>query len=174
MDGQAQIANLFNDVPKVTASSGATASALEGWLGRFLSIFFPTVTDVQAPTAKGEASTKAATGPRAAASANVRVGTDTNFAALVLNSKRPVLVVFTASWCGPCKGLAPIVEQVTDAYVGRLMVLKVDIDDSPGITAQYNVRTVPTYVIFSGGAVVGTGFGMTTRAKLEALFAKYL
>ena len=163
-DGQAQIANSFNDVPKVTASSVATASAPKGWLGQFLWTFNPN-------PSKGTATTKV---PRAAASRNIVAGTDANFATIVLNSNRPVLVNFTAAWCGPCKALAPIVEYVTDNYVGRVIVVKVDIDDAPGLATQYEIRSVPTILVFSGGVVVGSSVGLTSKAKLIELVAKYL
>lgn len=163
-DGQAQIANSFNDVPKVTASSVATASAPKGWLGQFLWTFNPN-------PSKGTATTKV---PRAAASRDVGEGTDANFATIVLNSKRPVLVDFTAAWCGPCKRLAPITEAVADDLLGRVTVVKVDIDDAPGLATQYEIRSVPTILVFSGGVVVGSSVGLTSKAKLIELVAKYL
>jgi thioredoxin 1 len=174
-DGQAQIANSFNDVPKVSASSVASASALQGWLGRFLRTSNPTIPNVQAPTAnpsKGAATTRVVA--RAAASENVNVGTDANFAADVLNSKRPVLVDFTAAWCGPCKRLAPIVDELADGLAGRVTVVKVDIDDAPGLAAQYGIRSVPTILVFSGGVVVKRSFGLTSKANLLALVDPYL
>ena len=177
--GQAQIADSFNDAPKVTASSVATvsASAQRPGSGRSLPTPNPPVTDVPPPTAnpsKGAATTKVSNVPRAFASAGVRVGTDANFAAAVLNSNKPVMVDFTATWCGPCKRLAPNVEQVADEYAGRAIVVKVDIDDNPVITAQYDIRSVPTILIFSGGVVVERFVGMTSKANLIGLIAKYL
>ena len=112
--------------------------------------------------------------PRAFASAGVRVGTDANFAAAVLNSNKPIMVDFTATWCTPCKRLAPIVDQVADEYAGRAIVVKVDIDENPVITVQYDIRSVPTVLIFSGGVVVERYVGLQTKGNLIALIAKYL
>ena len=158
-DGQTQIANSFNDAPKVTASSVAAASAPAA---------------VPPKPSKGGATSKGMSSPRAAASMNVQVGTDANFVAEFLNSNKPIMVTFGATWCGPCKGLAPIVDQVTDRNLGRLIVVKVDIDDSPALAEQYRVRGVPTILIFNGGRVVEKYVGLTTAAKLEGLFAKYV
>lgn len=112
--------------------------------------------------------------PRAFASEGVRVGTDANFGAAVLNSTKPIMVDFTATWCGPCKRLAPIMDEVADEYAGRAIVVKVDIDDNPVITVQYDIRGAPTILIFSGGVVVERYVGLTTKGKLIALIAKYL
>lgn len=178
-DGQAQIADSFNDAPKVTASSVATvsASAQRPGSGRSLPTPNPPVTDVQPPTAnpsKGAATTKVSNVPRAFASAGVREGTDANFAAAVLNSNKPIMVDFTATWCGPCKRLAPIMDEISDALAGRAIVVKVDIDSNPAITAQYDIRGAPTIVIFSGGVAVERYVGLTTKGNLIGLIAKYL
>jgi thioredoxin 1 len=103
------------------------------------------------------------------ASANVLLLTDQNFESEVLKSEVPVLVDFTATWCGPCKVLAPMVEQIADVYKGKIKVGKLDIDDAPTIAAKYKVKSVPTVVLFGAGAEqkrhVGIG-GINNMAKL--------
>lgn len=100
---------------------------------------------------------------------NVQAFNDTNFEADVLKSDTPVLVDFTATWCGPCKALAPIVEKIADEYAGRIRVGKCDIDDSPGTAAKYGVRSVPTVMVFKNGQKVAQHVGLTNRDKLVAL-----
>jgi thioredoxin 1 len=100
---------------------------------------------------------------------NVLVFTEQNFDSDVLKSDTPVLVDFTATWCGPCKALAPIVDKIADEYAGKVKVGKLDIDANPNITAKYNVRSVPTVIVFKGGQKVGQHMGLTTRDKLVQL-----
>ena len=100
---------------------------------------------------------------------NVLAFNDQNFEAEVLKSDVPVLVDFTATWCGPCRALAPIVEKVADEFQGKVKVGKLDIDDSPGISAKYGIRSVPTVLVFEGGAKKAQHVGLTTRDKLVAL-----
>ncbi len=93
---------------------------------------------------------------------------DADFDAVVLKSDKPVLVDFFAEWCGPCKAMAPALDQVADAMKDSLKVVKVDVDQSPGIAQTYNVRAMPTLMIFSGGKVTAQHVGaMTQRASLE-------
>jgi thioredoxin 1 len=100
---------------------------------------------------------------------NVKVFDQNNFEAEVLKSDQPVLVDFTATWCGPCKALAPIVEKLADEFEGKVRVGKLDIDASPGITQKYGVRSVPTVLVFKGGQKIGQHVGLTTRDKLVSL-----
>ncbi|HTJ84313.1 MAG TPA: thioredoxin, partial [Polyangiaceae bacterium] len=88
------------------------------------------------------------------ASKNVQSFTDVNFESDVLGSGTPVLVDFTATWCGPCKALAPIVEKLADEYEGKVRVGKLDIDDAPATAAKYGVRSVPTVMVFKNGQKV--------------------
>lgn len=103
------------------------------------------------------------------ASANVLVFNDANFESEVLKSDVPVLVDFTATWCGPCKALAPIVERVADEFAGKVKVGKLDIDEAPVVTRKYAVRSVPTVMVFKGGAKAGQHAGLTTKEKLVQL-----
>ncbi len=103
------------------------------------------------------------------ASPNVRIFTDRNFEDEVLKSPIPVLIHFAATWSGPCKQLAPIIEKIADDYAGKIKVGKLDIDSEPGMTATYGVRTVPTCMVFQGGRKVGTQAGRTNRETLLKL-----
>lgn len=103
------------------------------------------------------------------ASKNVQTFNEMNFEAEVLKSDVPVLVDFTATWCGPCKALAPIVDKVADEYLGKVKVGKVDIDDAPGIATKYGIRSVPTVLIFKNGEKTAQNVGLTTRDKLVGL-----
>ncbi len=100
---------------------------------------------------------------------NVHEFTDGNFASEVLSSSVPVLVDFTATWCGPCKALAPIVEKVADEFEGKVKVGKLDIDANQDITRKYGVRSVPTVLVFKGGEKIGQHVGLTTQEKLVKL-----
>lgn len=93
---------------------------------------------------------------------------DGDFEAEVLKADKPVLVDFFAEWCGPCKAMAPALDQVADALKDSVKVVKVDVDQSPGIAQTYNVRAMPTLLVFNGGEVVAQHVGaMTQRASLE-------
>lgn len=100
---------------------------------------------------------------------NVLEFTEKNFDSDVLGSDTPVLVDFTATWCGPCKALAPIVEKIADEFEGKVKVGKLDIDANPQLTAKYGVRSVPTVLVFKGGQKIGSHMGLTTRDKLVKL-----
>lgn len=100
---------------------------------------------------------------------NVITFTKQNFDSDVLQSDTPVLVDFTATWCGPCKALAPIIDKIADEFAGKVKVGKLDIDESPEIAAKYAVRSVPTVLVFKGGKKVGQNVGLTSRDKLVSL-----
>jgi thioredoxin 1 len=100
------------------------------------------------------------------ASPNLQVFNDLNFEQEVLASKVPVLVDFTATWCGPCKALAPIVDQLADELSGQIKVGKLDIDDSPLTAGKYGVRGVPTVMVFKAGERAAQHVGLTTKQKL--------
>jgi len=100
--------------------------------------------------------------------------TDANFESEVLQSDLPVLVDFYADWCGPCKMIAPSVEQLSTEFEGKAKVFKLDVDAS-GVTAQsYRVMSIPTLLIFKGGKVVDTIVGAVPKATLEAKLQSHL
>ena len=103
------------------------------------------------------------------ATKNVQTFNDVNFSTDVLNSDVPVLVDFTATWCGPCKLLAPIVEKLADEFEGKVRVGKCDIDDAPETAAKYGIRSVPTVMVFAKGQKVSQHSGLTNRDKLVQL-----
>lgn len=100
------------------------------------------------------------------ASDKVLVFNDLNFDDEVLKSDQPVLVDFTASWCAPCRALAPIIDQVAEALDGKAKVGKVDIDEAPVTAGKYGVRGVPTVMVFKGGERLAQHVGLTTKQKL--------
>ena len=103
------------------------------------------------------------------ASKNVQTFNEGNFETEVLKSDVPVLVDFTATWCGPCKALAPIIDKVADEFQGKVKVGKVDIDDAPAIATKYGIRSVPTVLVFKNGEKTSQNVGLTTRDKLVGL-----
>jgi thioredoxin 1 len=98
--------------------------------------------------------------------------TDQSFEADVLKSSQPVLVDYWAEWCGPCKMIGPIVEQSAAEYAGRLTVAKLNIDENPKTPTQYNVRGIPTLMLFKEGQVVATHVGSLSKGQLQAFIDK--
>ena len=92
---------------------------------------------------------------------------DANFAE-VLNSGLPVVVDFWATWCGPCKMIAPVVEQISEEYADKLVVGKVDVDEAPTIAARYKVMSIPTLVLFENGKEAKRLVGFMPKARLVA------
>lgn len=99
---------------------------------------------------------------------------DSTFQAEVLDNDTPVLVDFSATWCGPCKMIAPFVEQLASEYEGRAKVVTVDIDESPGVATKFGVRAVPTLKMFKAGEVVAEHVGAAPKAKIAELIQKAL
>jgi thioredoxin 1 len=87
----------------------------------------------------------------------------------VLGSDRPVLVEFWAEWCAPCRMMAPLLEDSAQVYRDRITVARVNVDDSPAIASRYQVRSIPTMMIFREGVPVATQVGATNRSRLEQL-----
>ena len=108
------------------------------------------------------------------ASENVRTFTDDNFEKEVLQSDIPVLVDFWATWCAPCKAIAPVIDAIADEYEGKIKVGKVNVDDNPGTPGTYGVRGIPTIILFKGGKVIDQVVGAVPKAQLEALIKKAL
>jgi thioredoxin 1 len=100
--------------------------------------------------------------------------TDTTFERDVLQSDKPALVDFTATWCGPCRVMAPMVEELAAEYQGRAVIGKVDVDESPETAMTYGIRSVPTLLIFKGGQVVDQIVGSVGKEKMIAKLTPHL
>ncbi len=99
---------------------------------------------------------------------NILKLSDADFEAKVLKADGPVLVDYWAEWCGPCKMIAPILEDVAKDYKGRLTVAKLNIDDNPATPQKYGVRGIPTLMLFNGGEVQATKVGAQSKSQLAA------
>jgi thioredoxin 1 len=108
------------------------------------------------------------------ASSDVIELSDQNFDTEVLKSDIPTLVDFWADWCSPCKQIAPTVEALAADYRGKLKVAKMNIDSNQTVPQRFNIRTIPTLLLFKGGQVVGHIVGAVPRAKLEGEIKKHL
>ncbi len=108
------------------------------------------------------------------ASENVLAFTDANFDRDVLQSDIPVLVDFWATWCAPCKAIAPLVDTVADEYAGKIKVGKVNVDENQATPGKYGVRGIPTMILFKNGAVLDQVVGAVPKSQLDALIAKAL
>lgn len=100
--------------------------------------------------------------------------TDATFKGEVVDSKIPVLVDFWATWCAPCKAIAPVVEEIAGEYEGRLKVGKVDVDSNQTVATQYQIRSIPTLLIFKSGAVVEQIVGAVPKKSLIEKLSKHL
>ncbi|HEY5702901.1 MAG: thioredoxin TrxA [Gammaproteobacteria bacterium] len=94
--------------------------------------------------------------------------TDSSFEEEVLNSNTPVMVDYWAEWCGPCRAIAPVLEELAEEYNGKLIVAKMDVDQNQSTPQKYGVRGIPTLMIFSNGNVVGTKVGQASKSQLSA------
>ena len=108
------------------------------------------------------------------AGANIVTLTQENFAAEVLQASAPVLVDFWAEWCGPCKMIGPILDELAEEYNGRVKIGKVNIDEQPELATQYGVRAIPTLLLFHQGQVADQMVGLRSKRDLKANLDKYL
>jgi thioredoxin 1 len=106
------------------------------------------------------------------ASPNIITLNQDNFEKNVLKSQTPVLVDFWAEWCGPCKMISPILDELAEEYSGRVNIAKVNVDDNQGLAAQYGVRAIPTLLIFQNGQVADQILGLKSKRDLKASLDK--
>jgi thioredoxin 1 len=107
-------------------------------------------------------------------SKHIHYVTDDSFAADVLQSQQPVLVDYWAEWCGPCKMIAPILDEIAKEYAGRLKVAKLNIDDNQETPASYGVRGIPTLMLFKNGNIEATKVGALSKSQLAAFIDSHL
>lgn len=108
------------------------------------------------------------------ASENVLQVSDGNFDSEVLQSSQPVLVDFWASWCGPCKAIAPVIDALAEQYSGQVRIAKLNVDENPATPGKYGVRGIPTLILFKDGQIVDQLVGAVPRQQLENLLQKVL
>jgi thioredoxin 1 len=100
--------------------------------------------------------------------------TDASFESDVIKSEIPVLVDFWAPWCGPCRMVAPVVDEIAQQYDGKVKVVKVNTDENPNVASQYGIRSIPTLMIFKGGQRVDMVVGAVPKTTLANTLEKYL
>jgi len=108
------------------------------------------------------------------ASEKVQTLTDSNFDQSVIKSPTPVLVDFWAEWCGPCKRLAPTVDELASDYDGRMVIGKLNVDDNPGVAGRFSIRGIPTLLLFKGGEIVEQVVGLADKDSLKKIIEKHV
>jgi len=102
------------------------------------------------------------------------IATDDNFEGEVLKSDKPVLIDFWASWCGPCKAVGPIVEELAEQLKDSVKIMKLNVDENQKIAIKYGVRSIPTLILFKDGKVLDTLIGLVPKERLESFVKKSL
>jgi len=105
---------------------------------------------------------------------NIHTGTDDNFDDLVTNSDTPVLVDFWAPWCGPCRMVGPVMEELADEYAGRAKVVKVNVDEQKQVAAALGIQSIPTIILFNNGKVRDHKVGAAPKAEFAAMLDKVI
>ena len=108
------------------------------------------------------------------ASENVQTLTDANFEQTVNHTPQPVLVDFWAEWCGPCRRLAPTVDELAHDYNGRVVVAKMNVDENPSTPMRFSIRGIPTLLLFKGGQLVEQVVGLADKTELKKLLDKHV
>ena len=104
----------------------------------------------------------------------VKHADDSNFSEMVLKGERPTLVDFWAPWCGPCRAIGPILEELAAEYGTKVNVVKVNVDDNPATASQFGVRSIPTLLLVKNGKVEDTQIGLSSKNQLVALLDRHL
>jgi thioredoxin 1 len=105
---------------------------------------------------------------------SAREVTDATFEAEVLNSETPIMVDFWAEWCGPCRAVSPILDQIASEHADKLQIVKLNVDDNPQTAMKYQITSIPAMKVFKGGEVVKTVIGAKPKPALEADLAEFL
>ena len=105
---------------------------------------------------------------------SIKQVSDSSFEQDVLKSETPVLVDYWAEWCGPCRMIAPVLEEVSRDYAGRVQVAKLNVDDNQSIAQRFGVRGIPTLMLFRNGAVIGTSVGALSKSQLTLFLDSHL
>ncbi len=104
----------------------------------------------------------------------IKAVTDADFASTVLQSSQPVLVDFWAPWCGPCRALTPILEELAASHTDQVTIAKINIDENPQTPSQYGVMSIPTLILYKNGQVLATQTGLLSKSQLSAFIDSHL
>jgi thioredoxin 1 len=108
------------------------------------------------------------------AAENVVKLTDANFETEIANAEQPVLIDFWAEWCGPCRMVAPILDALAEDYDGKAKIAKLNVDENPEVSRRFNIRSIPTLLLFKDGELKETAIGLRPKPQLEQLLDRYV